>query len=76
MLRKVRNSLNALLLTSAICATGAFAVAAMPVAPQAAVGARPAMAVTATSDAHRKPARSSRIRHLMAVPYFSFVTRD
>lgn len=73
MYRKVRNSLNALLVTSAFCATAAFAVAAIPVSP--ASFARPALAVAAPQDAHRRPARSSRIRHLMAVPYFSFVTR-
>ena len=74
MTRRLRNSLNALLLTSAVCAMGAFAVAAVPVtARPAVVVSQPASAPA--QDAHRRPGPASRVRHLMAVPYFSFVTR-
>lgn len=75
MIRKLRNSLNALLLTSALCATGAFAVAAMPFAAVSTPASAPG-AVAAHADAGpRKAVRLSRIRHSLAMPYFSFVPR-
>ncbi len=75
MTRKLRNSINALLLTAAVCATGAFGIAAIPVTRHQPAAAASALATAPTHDAHRRSAPSSRIRHLMAVPYFSFVTR-
>lgn len=76
MIRKLHNSLNALLPTSAICATGAFAVAAMPfAAPGPASTAVPGVAAVDTGSAPRKAPRLSRTRHSLAMPYFSFVPR-
>jgi hypothetical protein len=71
MTRKLRNSLNALVVTAALCATGAFAAASVPfAAPAAQTVAKAASAV----DGHRK-SHPNRLRHALAMPYFSFVPR-
>ena len=77
MSRKLRNSLNALVVTAAICATGAFATASMPFAHTAAAASTTvdAPAATHASTGHRKVGRLNRIRHSLAMPYFSFVPR-
>ena len=71
MTRKLRNSLNALILTAALCATGAFAAASVPFA-----GPATRVVATATSavDGHRM-GHPNRLRHALAMPYFSFVPR-
>ncbi|HEY4581851.1 MAG TPA: hypothetical protein VIG88_03170 [Lysobacter sp.] len=75
MTRKLRNNLNALVVTAALCASGAVAAtpfAASPVAGPSAVD----VAASASAEAGvRKPPRTSRIRHALAMPYFSFLPR-
>lgn len=73
MTRKLRNSLNALVVTAAIFATGAFAIAAVPFSGPVA-SAAPSTVVR--HDAVRLPAGTNRrIRHQLAMPYFSFLPR-
>lgn len=71
MTRKLRNSLNALTVAAVLCATGAFAAAAIPLAPAPADMAT----VRPAHPAPHKVVRLSRIRHSLAMPYFSFVPR-
>ena len=74
MTRKLRNSLNALVVTAIVCATGAFAAASVPFATAPAAGS----AVAAAARAQAAPAKAGhprRIRHALAMPYFSFVPR-
>ena len=78
MSRKLRNNLNALVMTAALCATGAFAVAATPFAAAPVLDAPAvdlAAATVAADGTVRKPLRTSRIRHALAMPYFSFLPR-
>lgn len=86
MTRKLRNSLNALLLTSMVCATAAVATAALPfvppvpagaVAPAAAAAIRmlPDADVRAVEAPVRRGAGKSRLRTAAGMPYFSFVPR-
>ncbi|TBR07734.1 MAG: hypothetical protein EPO46_10910 [Lysobacter sp.] len=85
MFRKLRNSLNALILASAITTTGVFALVSAPAIPSpssepgnAGLAISTGLADThadSVSDAPRRPRKSMRIRHLMAMPYFSFVSR-
>jgi len=71
MTRKLRNSMTTLALTAALCATGAFAAASIPLAaPAGHTVAKVASAV----DGQRK-AHPNRLRHALAMPYFSFVPR-
>lgn len=71
MTRKLQNSLNALIVTAALCATGAFAAASVPLAvPTAHAVAKPGSEV----GSHRST-RPNRLRHALAMPYFSFVPR-
>ncbi|GAB6197471.1 hypothetical protein [Lysobacter xanthus] len=72
MTRKLRNSLNALVVTAALSATGAFALAAVPFAtPSTAAGASLAVRL----DTGPKAGSTRRIRHQLAMPYFSFLPR-
>ncbi|WP_133499909.1 hypothetical protein [Cognatilysobacter terrigena] len=73
MYRRLRTSLNALVVTAALCATGAFAAASMPFAPAAQAVTAPAVAA-AVSVPH-KISHTNRIRHALAMPYFSFLPR-
>lgn len=73
MYRRLRNSFNALMVTAALCATGAFAAAAVPFAPSAATVASPAVA--AAAGVGHKVSHVNRIRHALAMPYFSFLPR-
>ncbi|HZX79561.1 MAG TPA: hypothetical protein VFE72_01230 [Lysobacter sp.] len=77
MSRKLRNNLNALMVTAALCATGAFAVAATPFAasPVRDASTVEATAAVAAEAGVAKPPRTSRIRHALAMPYFSFLPR-
>lgn len=72
MYRKLRNSANALLVTAAICATGAFAAAAVPFA---APGLGVAASAPPADPGHRKAGHPNRMRHVLAMPYFSFLPR-
>jgi hypothetical protein len=71
MFRKLRNSLNALVVTAALCATGAFAAAAVPFAAPA---GHTVAKVASVVEGHRK-GHPNRLRHALAMPYFSFVPR-
>lgn len=71
MRRKLRNSANAMLLSAALCATGAFVAAAVPFAAPT-VGVAAAARV---DPGHRKAPHSARMRHVLAMPYFSFLPR-
>ncbi len=82
MTRKLRNSLNALLLTSAVCTLGALSAAALPFdAPRidAAVASSAAKVidtdVAAEPVARRKAGTFRRMRPSVGMPYFSFVPR-
>lgn len=70
MRRKLRNSANAMLLSAALCATGAFVAAAVPFAAPT-VG----VAAAHVDSGHRKAPHSARMRHVLAMPYFSFLPR-
>lgn len=79
MTRKLRNSLTALLLTSAVCALGAVTVASLPFG---AAAAGPVATVNPTVDmdasepvTRRKAGRTHRMRPSLGMPYFSFVPR-
>lgn len=79
MTRKLRNSLNALLLASALCGLGAVTAAALPLGFDAAAPAartHPVVDMDATTPA--KPSRAGRthrMRPSLGMPYFSFVPR-
>ncbi|TCZ88417.1 hypothetical protein [Lysobacter sp. N42] len=80
MTRKLRNSLNALLLASAACMLGAVTLAALPVGTDAGTPARvtasPAVGLQAQAPAgQRKARRTHRMRPSLGMPYFSFVPR-
>ncbi|GAB1595975.1 hypothetical protein [Lysobacter claricitrinus] len=73
MYRRLRNSLNALVVTAALCTTGAFAAASIPFTSTAPTVSSPAVAVAV--GARHKPSHTNRIRHALAMPYFSFLPR-
>ena len=71
MTRKLRNSLNALVVSAALCATGAFAAASVPFTTPA---GHTVAKVASVVEGHRK-GHPNRLRHALAMPYFSFVPR-
>ncbi|MGY3264752.1 MULTISPECIES: hypothetical protein [unclassified Lysobacter] len=73
MYRRLRNSLNALVVTAALCATAAFGAASVPFASTAPAVSPPVVAVA--MNAHQKVSHINRIRHALAMPYFSFLPR-
>ncbi|TZF90598.1 hypothetical protein [Cognatilysobacter lacus] len=73
MSRKLQTSLNALVITAALCATGAFAAAAVPFAAPA---TRSIATVASAVDGGHHKSHPNRLRHVLAMPYFSFVPRD
>jgi hypothetical protein len=82
MTRKLRNSLNALLLTSAVCALGAVSTAALPFdagrveqAAATTVAKTVGMDAVAEPVARRKAGTFRRMRPSAGMPYFSFVPR-
>lgn len=79
MTRKLRNSLNALLLASTAGVFGALTLAALPAGLDAGAPARAASpAVELRADAaagERKARRPHRMRPSLGMPYFSFVPR-
>lgn len=80
MTRKLRNSLNALLLASTAGVFGALTLAALPVGLDAGVPVRASAspAVELRADAaggERKARRPHRMRPSLGMPYFSFVPR-
>ncbi len=82
MTRKLRNSFNALLLTSAVCALGAVSTAALPFDASGIEQMATSPTVkTAGMDAaveavtRRKAGTVRRMRPSAGMPYFSFVPR-
>ena len=80
MTRKLRNSLNALLLTATVCTLGAMTLASMPLGFDSKAGSIAAVSPTVGLDAsepviRRKAGRTHRMRPALGMPYFSFVPR-
>ncbi len=82
MNRKLRNSVNALLLAALACATGAMATAALPfdggrVDPATGSAAADRIGLDATAEpvTRRKAGTARRMRPSAGMPYFSFVPR-
>jgi hypothetical protein len=86
MFLKLRNSFNALLLSSAVCTLGALTAAALPLGggstmPEAQVVALPATRLiaqavpTQEASGSQKAGKSRRLRPSAGMPYFSFVPR-
>jgi hypothetical protein len=81
MTRKLRNSLNALLLTATVCTLGAVTLASLPLGLDAkATPIVAAAAPTVDTDAsepvvRRKAGKTHRMRPSLGMPYFSFVPR-
>lgn len=69
MSRKLRNSVNAVIVTAALAAVASVGLAAgFP-------AARAAASHAAAGGSHHRAGHASRIRHSLAMPYFSFVPR-
>jgi hypothetical protein len=80
MTRKLRNSLNALLLTATVCTLGAVTLASLPLGFDAEAAPIAAASPTVGLDAsepvtRRKAGRTHRMRPSLGMPYFSFVPR-
>lgn len=71
MNRKLRSSFNALMVTAALGTAAALAAAWVPSAARAAS----VQATPVHVGAHHRTGHLSRIRHSLAMPYFSFVPR-
>jgi hypothetical protein len=82
MTRKLRNSLQALLLTATVCTLGAVTLASLPLgfdapaSPVAAAGTASTLDMDASElPDRRKAGKTQRMRPSLGMPYFSFVPR-